>query len=413
MYKRQDADRGGRVHGVSVGRQSSVKRNRNNYSFGDSHIDVPSGDVAKLKANVAAIRTLKEIEESGLPATDEQKAILAKYSGWGGLSNALNDEKYNARKSYYGADKNWNEKYLPYYEQLIELLTPEEFRSAVQSTTTSHYTPETVIRSMWDIAGRIGVKGGDVSEPAMGIGRIIGLMPDETSSRSRISGYEIDSLSGRISKALYPDANIKVQGYETEFFPQSKDLVITNVPFGKQAPYDKALEKTLKKQMKGAYNLHNYFIAKSLLELKEGGIGIFVTSSATMDGASSRFREFASSGGFDLVGAIRLPNDAFQKDAGTSVTADVLVFRRRKSGEKPNEINFISTTQIGEGNYQENGETRTKPIMVNEYFASHPEMMLGEMMTAYDAGSGGLYSGASQTLKAKPCLLYTSPSPRD
>lgn len=397
-----DADRGGRVHGVSVGRQSSVKRNRNNYSFGDSHIDVPSGDVAKLKANVAAIRTLKEIEESGLPATDEQKAILAKYSGWGGLSNALNDEKYNARKSYYGADKNWNEKYLPYYEQLIELLTPEEFRSAVQSTTTSHYTPETVIRSMWDIAGRIGVKGGDVSEPAMGIGRIIGLMPDETSSRSRISGYEIDSLSGRISKALYPDANIKVQGYETEFFPQSKDLVITNVPFGKQAPYDKALEKTLKKQMKGAYNLHNYFIAKSLLELKEGGIGIFVTSSATMDGASSRFREFASSGGFDLVGAIRLPNDAFQKDAGTSVTADVLVFRRRKSGEKPNEINFISTTQIGEGNYQENGETRTKPIMVNEYFASHPEMMLGEMMTAYDAGSGGLYSGASQTLKAKP-----------
>lgn len=397
-----DADRGGRVHGVSVGRQSSVKRNRNNYSFGDSHIDVPSGDVAKLKANVAAIRTLKEIEESGLPATDEQKAILAKYSGWGGLSNALNDEKYNARKSYYGADKNWNEKYLPYYEQLIELLTPEEFRSAVQSTTTSHYTPETVIRSMWDIAGRIGVKGGDVSEPAMGIGRIIGLMPDETSSRSRISGYEIDSLSGRISKALYPDANIKVQGYETEFFPQSKDLVITNVPFGKQAPYDKALEKTLRKQMKGAYNLHNYFIAKSLLELKEGGIGIFVTSSATMDGASSRFREFASSSGFDLVGAIRLPNDAFQKDAGTSVTADVLVFRRRKSGEKPNEINFISTTQIGEGNYQENGETRTKPIMVNEYFASHPEMMLGEMMTAYDAGSGGLYSGASQTLKAKP-----------
>ena len=176
------------------------------------------------------------------------------------------------------------------------------------------------------------------------------------------------------------------------------------MPFGKDAPYDKFLDKSLRKKLGGAYNLHNYFIAKGLLELKENGLGVFITSSATMDGADSRFREFVASNGFDMVGAIRLPNDAFQKNAGTSVTADILVFRKRKAGEVANGVNYISTTPVGEGTYEEKGEKRTKPIMINEYFAARPEMMLGEMMTAFDAGSGGLYSGASQTLKARSGL---------
>ena len=377
-----------------------VVRNQHNYRFGEEGIRVPQGDIAKLKANVEAIRTLKEIEASGQPATEEQKEILSRYVGWGGLADALNEEKYNARNSYY-KDANWNSKYLPYYEQLRELLSEEEFRSVVQSTTTSHYTPTPVIRALWNIVQRSGFKGGVVSEPAMGIGHIIGLMPEGISSQSRIGGYEIDSLSGRIASQLYPDADVKVQGYETNFAPQSKDLVITNVPFGRNAPYDKNLNRSLKRELGNAYNLHNYFIAKSLLELKEGGLGVFVTSSATMDGSDSSFREFVAANNIDLVGAIRLPNNAFLQNAGTSVTADILVFRKRKTGEPSNGIGFVSTTQIGEGTYEENGETRTKPILVNEYFAEHPDMMLGEMMTAFDAGSGGLYSGASQTLKPK------------
>ena len=387
-----------RVHGVSG--QPSVKNNVRNFSFGEGHIEVPSGDIAKLKANIAAIRTLKEIEASGQPATDAQKAILAKYVGWGGLSAALDEQKFLNSKGWM-ADRNWNEKYLPYYKELRELLTKEEFNDAVQSTLTSHYTPEEIIRGMWNVVERMGFKGGRINEPAAGIGHILGLMPSSISERSIISGTELDSLSGRIAKALYPDANIKVQGYEKEFAPKSKDLVITNVPFGKTAPYDKALDKALHKKMGSAYNLHNYFIAKGLLELKEGGIGVFVTSSATMDGANSKFREWVAANGIDLIGAIRLPNNAFLKNAGTSVTADMLVFRKRKSGEPSNGVDFVSTTQVGEGNYVENGKTHTKPIMINEYFAEHPEMMLGEMMTAHDAGSGGLYSGASQTCVAE------------
>ena len=377
-----------------------IVRNQRNYRFGEEGIQVPQGDIAKLKANVEAIRTLKEIEASRQPATEEQKEILSRYVGWGGLADALNEDKYNARNTYY-KDANWNSKYLTYYEQLRELLSEEEFQSAVQSTTTSHYTPTPVIRALWSIVQRSGFRGGVVSEPAMGVGHIIGLMPAELSAQSRIGGYEIDSLSGRIASHLYPDADVKVQGYETNFIPQSKDLVITNVPFGRNAPYDRNLDRSLKRELGNAYNLHNYFIAKSLLELKEGGLGVFVTSSATMDGSDSHFREFVVANNIDLVGAIRLPNNAFLQNAGTSVTADILVFRKRKSGELSNGIGFVSTTQIGEGTYEENGETRTKPILVNEYFAEHPDMMLGDMMTAFDAGSGGLYSGASQTLKPK------------
>ena len=400
MHGRDVSDENGsdRIHGSSI--EQPVKKNVRNFSFGEGHIEVPSGDVAKLKANIAAIRTLKEIEASGQPATDAQKAVLAKYVGWGGLSAALDEQKFLNSKGWM-ADRNWNEKYLPYYKELRELLTKEEFNDAVQSTLTSHYTPEEIIRGMWNVVERMGFKGGRINEPAAGIGHILGLMPSSISERSIISGTELDSLSGRIAKALYPDANIKVQGYEKEFAPKSKDLVITNVPFGKTAPYDKALDKALHKKMGSAYNLHNYFIAKGLLELKEGGIGVFVTSSATMDGANSKFREWVAANGIDLIGAIRLPNNAFLKNAGTSVTADMLVFRKRKSGEPSNGVDFVSTTQVGEGNYVENGKTHTKPIMINEYFAEHPEMMLGEMMTAHDAGSGGLYSGASQTCVAE------------
>ena len=403
----QDGSRG--IHGgTGTERPVNPKQNTRNFRFGESGIDVPSGEIGKLKANIEAIRTLKEIEKSGEPATQEQKSKLSRYVGWGGLANALDENEYRRQKSLldrYGDESRfytpWGEKFYKYHKELKQLLTPEEFRSAIGSTTTSHYTPQEIIQALWAIVQRAGFKGGTVSEPALGIGHILGFMPENLSENSNISGFELDTLSGRIASALYPDARIKVQGYETEFAPQSKDLVITNVPFAKEAPYDKTLDKAFRKKLGSSYNLHNYFILKSLLELKEGGLGVFITSSSTMDGVDSRFREYISGNGIDLVGAIRLPNDAFQKNAGTSVTADILVFRKRKPGEPGNGIRFTSTTQIGEGSYEENGETRNKPIMVNEYFAEHQDMMLGEMMTAHDAGSGGLYSGASQTLKAK------------
>ena len=397
-----DKNRGGRVSGTD-GIKQPVIRNTNNFRFPENvGIEIPSGEIAKLKANIEAIKTLKEVEKSGVPATPEQQSKMAKYIGWGGLAEALNENKYNYRNNRYYADNNWNNKYLSYYEQLKELLTKEEFDSAVKSTTTSHYTPSEIVSTMWKIAERLGFKGGNISEPAMGIGNILGMIPKTISDNSYLSGFEIDSLSGRIAKALYPDADIKVEGYEKSFAPNTKDLVITNVPFGKNAPYDKVLDKQFRKKLGSSYNLHNYFILKGLLELKEGGLGVFVTTSATMDGADSRFREYVSGNNYDLIGAIRLPNNAFLKGAGTSVTTDVIVFRKRKAGESSNGIGFTTTVQIGEGTYQENGEDRIKPIMVNEYFANNPDMMLGEMMTAYDAGSGGLYSGASQTLKANP-----------
>ena len=407
-------DRGG-VHGSDVldterGRgipisdsdKRPVVRNQNNFSFPEKGIELPSGDISKLKANIEAIETLKDVEDGQGKPTPEQQAKMSRYVGWGGLAEALNEGKYNARDNNWTKDRNWNDKYLRYYEKLKSLLSKEEFDSAVRSTTTSHYTPSEVVESLWGITEKLGFKGGNISEPAMGIGNIIGMMPRSISENSSISGFEIDSLSGRMAKALYPDANIKVQGYEKAFSPNSKDLVITNVPFGKNAPYDKVLDKQFRKKLGSSYNLHNYFILKGLLELKEGGLGVFVTSSATMDGADSKFREYVSGNGYDLVGAIRLPNDAFQKGAGTSVTADIVIFRKRKYGEPSNGIGFTTTTQIGEGTYMEDGDKRSKPIMVNEYFSNHPDMMLGDMMTAYDAGSGGLYSGASQTLKAKP-----------
>lgn len=407
-------DRGG-VHGSDVldterGRgipisdsdKRPVVRNQNNFSFPEKGIELPSGDISKLKANIEAIETLKDVEDGQGKPTPEQQAKMSRYVGWGGLAEALNEGKYNARDNNWTKDRNWNDKYLRYYEKLKSLLSKEEFDSAVRSTTTSHYTPSEVVESLWGITEKLGFKGGNISEPAMGIGNIIGMMPRSISENSSISGFEIDSLSGRMAKALYPDANIKVQGYEKAFSPNSKDLVITNVPFGKNAPYDKVLDKQFRKKLGSSYNLHNYFILKGLLELKEGGLGVFVTSSATMDGADSKFREYVSGNGYDLVGAIRLPNDAFQKGAGTSVTADIVIFSKRKYGEPSNGIGFTTTTQIGEGTYMEDGDKRSKPIMVNEYFSNHPDMMLGDMMTAYDAGSGGLYSGASQTLKAKP-----------
>lgn len=397
---------------------ASVKRNTHNWSYGETHLELPTGEIGKLKGNIEAIRTLKELEASGQPATPEQKQALLKFVGWGGLAEALNSAEYadwqrkvkEAQRwgwSETGAATAWSKKWGKHYEDLRPLMTDEEWAAAQASTLNSHYTPETVIRGLWEALEYMGFKGGSIQEPAMGVGHILGFMPKTISERSMLSGFELDSIPGRIAKQLYPDADITVAGYETQFRPGSKDAIVTNVPFGQTAPVDPALDKALRKKLGSSYNLHNYFIIKGLLELRPGGVGAFITSAATMDGRNTKAREYISSLGVDLVGAIRLPNNTFKSNAGTEVTADMLFFRKRLPGEAGNGIAFTSLTQVGTGknkvqDKKGNDMLVDVPLLVNEYFAERPEMMLGEVMTAHDAGSGGLYGGDNLTLVARP-----------
>lgn len=397
---------------------ASVKRNTHNWSYGETHLELPTGEIGKLKGNIEAIRTLKELEASGQPATPEQKQTLLKFVGWGGLAEALNSAEYadwqrkvkEAQRwgwSETGATTAWSKKWGKHYEDLRPLMTDEEWAAAQASTLNSHYTPETVIRGLWEALEYMGFKGGSIQEPAMGVGHILGFMPKTINERSMLSGFELDSIPGRIAKQLYPDADITVAGYETQFRPSSKDAIVTNVPFGQTAPVDPALDKALRKKLGSSYNLHNYFIIKGLLELRPGGVGAFITSAATMDGRNTKAREYISSLGVDLVGAIRLPNSTFKANAGTEVTADMLFFRKRLPGEAGNGIAFTSLTQVGTGknkvqDKKGNDMLVDVPLLVNEYFAERPEMMLGEVMTAHDAGSGGLYGGDNLTLVARP-----------
>ena len=417
-----DTERSGRVSERDGEQQSSVtdavKRNTNNWSYGDTHLELPTGEIGKLKGNIDAIRTLKELEASGQPATAEQKQALLNFVGWGGLAEALNSKEYDewqkrldtARK--WGWDLStittaWSKKWGKHYDDLRSLMTDEEWAQAQASTLNSHYTPETVIRGLWEALQYMGFEGGSILEPAMGVGHILGFMPKGISEKSLISGFELDSIPGRIAKQLYPDANITVAGYETAFRPASKDAIVTNVPFGQTAPVDPALDKALRKKIGAAYNQHNYFIIKGLLELKPGGVGAFITSSATMDGRSTKAREYIAGMGVDLIGAIRLPNNTFKSNAGTEVTADILFFRKRLPGEQSNGVGFATMMQVGVGTYKgkdkKGNETLLEvPLLVNEYFATHPDMMLGTVMTAHDAGSGGLYGGDNMTLVPKP-----------
>lgn len=397
---------------------ASVKRNTHNWNYGETHLELPTGEIGKLKGNIEAIRTLKELEASGQPATPEQKQALLKFVGWGGLAEALNSAEYadwqrkvkEAQRwgwSETGAATSWSKKWGKHYEDLRPLMTDEEWAAAQASTLNSHYTPETVIRGLWEALEYMGFKGGSIQEPAMGVGHILGFMPKTISERSMLSGFELDSIPGRIAKQLYPDADITVAGYETQFRPSSKDAIVTNVPFGQTAPVDPALDKALRKKLGSSYNLHNYFIIKGLLELRPGGVGAFITSAATMDGRNTKAREYITSLGVDLVGAIRLPNNTFKANAGTEVTADMLFFRKRLPGEAGNGISFTSLTQVGTGknkvqDKKGNDTLVDVPLLVNEYFAERPEMMLGEVMTAHDAGSGGLYGGDNLTLVARP-----------
>nr|WP_249375770.1 SNF2-related protein [Ruminococcus bromii] len=319
--------------------KANLRRNAKNFRITDEHLG-EGGPKAKFQANVNAIRLLKELEAAGQQASPEQQEVLSRYVGWGGLSDAFDPEK-----------PAWALE----YAQLKELLTPEEYAAARGSTLNAHYTSPTVIRAIYETMGRMGFETGNILEPSCGVGNFFGMLPEEMRN-SRLYGVELDSISGRIAKQLYPKADITVAGFETTDRRDFYDLAIGNVPFGQYQVNDKAYNKL-------NFSIHNYFFAKALDQVRPGGVVAFVTSRYTMDAKDSTVRRYLAQRA-ELLGVIRLPNDAFKKNAGAEVVSDIIFLQKR---DRPLDI-VPEWTQTGQ---TEDG------FAINRYFIDHPEMVLG------------------------------------
>lgn len=325
-----------------VWKNISESLNLNQFAITDDDLGI-GGEKEKYKNNVEAIKLLKKLEEENRMANSEQQEILSKYVGWGGLSKAF-DKK---------AD-DWREE----YNELIELLTPTEYENAIASTRTAFYTPPIVISAMYEALSNMGFKKGNILEPSCGTGNFIGRLPEEM-SKSRIYGVELDSISGRIAKQLYQKSNIAIQGFEeTEFPDNSFDIAVGNVPFDDYSPSDKRYDKY-------HFKLHDYFFAKSIDKVRAGGVIAYITSKGTLDKKNNSFRKYIAQRA-DLIGAIRLPNNAFSKNAGTRITTDIIFLQKR---EVPNyeEPEWIYLDKNKEG------------ITINRYFIDNPNMVLGKM----------------------------------
>lgn len=340
----------------------------------------PKSVDARITANIEAIELAQKLLRSGEQATPRQMAVLRKFSGWGGLGKAFTQSSWG-----------WGEDTPP--KKLRKLLGNEAYQQAVMSANSSFYTPTYIIDSLWDIATQLGFKGGNILEGSAGIGNILAQMPVEISDRSDIHAVEIDNTAGGILSLLYPDAQVDIQGFEqTKIENGSVDLAITNVPFvtGLKVK-DESGDKDLSSKFG---NIHDFCIAKNVRKLKPGGIGIFITSSGTLD-KSQKLRDWViNQGDSDFIGAFRLNNNTF---GGTSVTSDILVVRRRVSGQKSaNAIDVGSTSGERVASY-DTGETRKvdgkeKPVIkslsldYNKYFQDHPEMMAGKMKFGFEEG---------------------------
>ena len=319
--------------------KANLRRNAQNFRITDEHLG-EGGPKAKFQANINAIRLLKELEAAGQQASPEQQEVLSRYVGWGGLSDAFDPEK-----------PAWALE----YAQLKELLTPEEYAAARSSTLNAHYTSPTVIQAIYEAVDRMGFETGNILEPSMGVGNFFGMLPEKMRN-SHLYGVELDPVSGRIAKQLYPKADITVGGFETTDRRDFFDLAIGNVPFGQYQVNDKAYNKL-------NFSIHNYFFAKSLDQVRPGGVVAFVTSRYTMDAKDSTVRRYLAQRA-ELLGAIRLPNDAFKKNAGAEVVSDIIFLQKR---DRPLDI-VPEWTQTGQ---TEDG------FAINRYFIDHPEMVLG------------------------------------
>ena len=319
--------------------KANLRRTAENFRITDDHLG-EGGPKAKFQANVEAIKLLKHLEETTGQATPEQQKILSRYVGWGGLADAFDPDK-----------ESWSKE----YAQLKELLTPEEYAAARGSTLNAHYTSPTVIKAIYEAVGRMGFEAGNILEPSCGVGNFFGMLPEEMRN-SRLYGVELDSISGRIAQQLYPKADITVAGFETTDRRDFYDLAIGNVPFGQYQVRDKAYDKL-------NFSIHNYFFAKALDQVRPGGVVAFVTSRYTMDAKDSTVRRYLAQRA-ELLGAIRLPNNAFKANAGTEVVSDIIFLQKR---DRPLDI-VPEWTQTGQ---TEDG------FSINRYFLDHPEMVLG------------------------------------
>lgn len=365
--------RGGDVHaagnetpsGAVEGELSGVRTGRlpqlTNHRIAPDDVLIPGGDVSKTKANIAAIKLLKELERDDRAATPEEKKILAQYVGWGGLPNVFKP-----------GDR--------FHQQISELLTPEELAAARASTINAHYTERSVISSMWKLAERLGFHGGKVGEFGAGVGHFLGLIPDSLADQTKFRAVELDSVSGRILQKLYPAANVTVGGLEkTRIANNSLDMVIGNFPFGQNGPYDSRYPRL---------SLHNYFFARAVDAVKPGGLIVAVTSNSTLDNAVSRKAREWMAERADLVGAIRLPDNAFLKNAGTQVVTDIVILRKKGNGDFAGE-SFRDTVSVPTGD-------NSGDIEINEYYARNPEMLLGTL-----SNTGSMYRENMPTLTAR------------
>ena len=312
-----------------------------NFHITDDHLG-EGGAKQKYARNIEAIRTLFKLEEEHRGATAEEQQVLSQYVGWGGLSDAFDPNKDGWAKEY---------------AELKGLLSEDEYAAARSSTLNAHYTSPAVIRGIYDAVERMGFRSGNILEPSMGVGNFFGMLPD-TMQDSRLYGVELDSITGRIAKKLYPQADITVAGFETTDRRDFYDLAVGNVPFGQYKVNDKAYNKL-------GFSIHNYFFAKAIDQVRPGGIVAFVTSRYTMDSKDSTARKHMAERA-DLLGAIRLPNNAFRANAGTDVVSDIIFLQKR---DRPADIE-PAWVQLGK---TEDG------FAINQYFVDHPEMVLGQL----------------------------------
>ena len=312
-----------------------------NFHITDDNLGV-GGPKQKFARNIEAIQTLRTLEQEHRGATAEEQQVLSQYVGWGGLADVFDPNK-----------ENWSAE----YTQLKGLLSKEEYAAARASTLNAHYTSSTVIRAIYDAVEKMGFQSGNILEPSMGIGNFFGMLPDSMAS-SRLYGVELDSITGRIAQKLYPQADITVAGFETTDRRDFYDLAVGNVPFGQYKVNDKAYNKL-------GFSIHNYFFAKTIDQIRPGGVIAFVTSRFTMDSKDSTARKYMAERA-DLLGAIRLPNNAFRANAGTDVVSDIIFLQKR---DRPidHEPDWVQLGKTEDG------------FAINQYFVDHPEMVLGNL----------------------------------
>ena len=362
----------------------TVAKNTNNNHAERGKDYAPKGVDARIEANIKAIELMQQLMLEGKQATPAQMKVLRQYSGWGGLGKAFNEHPNGPYSTN------------PITKRLKELLGDDAFRLAEDSRDSAFYTPAVVIDTMWDVARAMGFKGGTVLEGSAGIGNIIGAMPTDMSKRSDIHAVEIDETTGNILSLLYPDAKVDIQGFEqTKIANGSVDLAITNVPFVTGLNVrDESGDLDLSKKFR---DIHDFCIAKNVRKLREGGIGIFITSNGTLDNSQKLRNWLVGEGGADVVGAFRLHNKTF---GGAKVTSDIIVVRKRVNGQKSAHAIDVSTvTAERTGTFvdeKQRGKERTVSMDYNKYFMEHPECMAGEMFFGYEKGDN--YRPSSKSL---------------